>query len=96
MQAAENSARFLGYVLCMKSVVRPSQRFWGKREHAYFLSGNIGKCFKVTREQDYFLGTWNMKIAFREQGSMANYFLGTWYYLHLYILKKQIQPFVCL
>ena len=79
MQAAENSARFLGYVLCMKSVVRPSQRFWGKKEHAHFLSGNTGKCFKVPREQDYFLGTWHMKIlkiAFREQGNMANYFLG--------------------
>ena len=52
MQAAENSARFLGYVLCMKSLVRPSQRFWGTREYDHFLSGNSGKYFKVIKEQD--------------------------------------------
>ena len=75
MQAAENSAWFLGYVLCMKSLVRPSQRVLGRKEHAHFLSGNIGKYFKVTREQDYFLGNMDiLKIAFREQGNMANYF----------------------
>ena len=27
----------------------------GKRVHAHFLSGNVGKYFKVTRDQDYFL-----------------------------------------
>ena len=63
----------------MKSLVRPSQGFWGTKDHAHFLSANIEKYFKGTREQNIFFGTGNMvilKITFREHvrlflGNMA-------------------------
>ena len=46
MQAAENSARFLGYVPSMESLMMPSKRFLETREHARFLSGNIENILK--------------------------------------------------
>ena len=67
--------RFLGYVLCMKSLVRPSQRFWGIREHAHFLSGNIGKYFKVTR----------LILGIREHANFENCFQGTRKYDQLFL-----------
>ena len=118
VQAAENSAWFLGWVLCMKSSVRPSSLytisstnslepkllkiaqwhfsvleiylwwlillasvvcgikyprfFWeqGNMLICLFLSGNIGKYFMRTREQNKFMGT--------EYGNFENYFWGTW------------------
>ena len=50
--------------LCMKSLVRPSQRFWGTRDHAHFLSGNIGKHFKGTK----------LIFGNRERGNYENCF----------------------
>ena len=50
---------------------RPSQGFWGTREHAHLFSGNNGTLANMLGEQGkLILGTGNMEIlnfTFREQ-----------------------------
>ena len=64
---AENSAQFLGYVLCMKSLVKPSQGFGGTRERAHIFSGIKRTLANILKKHG------NFENYFREQGRL---FLG--------------------